>query len=52
MKAATAIRKYIGDATMKEIKAFKDTCGSDEWQEYGRQACELLGEKYEAPKTT
>ena len=52
MKATTAIRNYINKdnedkATVSEIKQFKDTCSKEEWKDFGRQSCELLGEPFE-----
>jgi Leu/Phe-tRNA-protein transferase len=59
MKSATAIKKFINQqgynpamnyptADVKEIKAFKDACTIQEWLSFGQQACELLGETFEA----
>lgn len=58
MKTATAIKKFMDvpgfnpdmnyeKASAKEIKEFKDTCSEVEWKEFGRQACEVLGETFE-----
>ena len=58
MKSATAIQKFLNApglnpemsyprVTVAEIKQFKDSCSPAEWAEFGRQACELLGEKHE-----
>jgi len=58
MKAAAAIIKFIGlpghnsdmnyhKAPVAEIKNFKQACTPEEWQEFGRQACEAMGETFE-----
>ena len=58
MKAASAIQKFFRapgtrkdeiymNATVSEIKEFKKACTDSEWQRLGKQACEILGEKYE-----
>ena len=59
MKTATAIRTLLGNgvgcnpemvypkASMMEIKEFKESCSPEEWIDFGRQACEVLGEIHE-----
>ena len=46
MKAGSAIQKFF-NAKVKEIKEFKKVCTDSEWKRFGKQACEILGEKYE-----
>ncbi len=58
MKAASAIKKFLGQPghnpemsyttpTLKEIVSMKEICTSEEWQELGRQACELMDVPFE-----
>ena len=58
MKSSSAISKFINSpgynsemsytkANITEIKEFKDSCTSEEWTQFGRQACEVLGEAFE-----
>lgn len=56
MKAATAIGKFMKQPTsgpfgntppsITEIKELKEACTSEEWQEYGKQAAEAMGEEF------
>jgi len=32
--------------TVHEIKKFKAVCTQEEWTEFGRQACEAIGEEF------
>ena len=59
MKPASAIKKFVGlpgfnpemtylPANVTEIKEFKNVCTSDEWDEFGRQACEAMGVEFDA----
>jgi hypothetical protein len=56
MKAANAIRQFMNQGvkeglystvTVSEIKDFKEVCTDQEWQEFGKQACAIMGEVYE-----
>ena len=59
MKASVAIRNFFNSGpvcsaycsyppvSVNEIKEFKDSCTFEEYQEYGRQACELIGTEFE-----
>ena len=58
MRPAAAIKKFMGtqgfnpDMTyypvkISEVKEFKTVCTSEEWNEFGRHACEAMGEEFE-----
>lgn len=58
MKAANALRAFFNKpgcredmyyltCPVTEIKQFKESCTVEEWQEFGRQACEAIGEVFE-----
>jgi hypothetical protein len=58
MKRVTAIKKYMGlpgnnpemnyaEPKAAEMKAFLDVCSDQEKTQFGRQACEFLGETFE-----
>jgi hypothetical protein len=59
MKGLSAIKKFMGtqgnnpnmsyeEPKMAEMKAFLTVCTPDEKIEFGKCACELLGEPYES----
>ena len=58
MKAATAIKKFMGtqgtnpnmtypSVSVSEIKELKEATSNEEWIEFGRHACEAMGEEFE-----
>lgn len=59
MKTANAIRTFMNDGpclnpemsypkiSVTEIKEFKSVCTDEEYHDFGRQACEILGEVHE-----
>ena len=59
MKSASAIRAIMNvpgynpdmlytPIKMTELKEFKAACTTEEWTEFGQQACGLLGQEHEA----
>ena len=63
MKAANALRAFFNKPGLREdipyppcpvteIKQFKEACTPEEWQEFGRQACEAMGEVFEPATDT
>jgi hypothetical protein len=56
MNATKAIRQFFETGehgrkvNAKELIEFKGSCDPDEYQGLGMQACEALGETYDAPE--
>ena len=56
MTAAKALKMFLEDGplgvktTARDMLDFKKACTPAEYIEFGRQACEALGEPYEPPE--
>jgi len=60
MKAAAAIKEFLNrddrnigylyqrKISVRELKEFREACTDNEFQEFGKQAAELIGEKFES----